>query len=327
MTIVRHAIIASLVLLGAARAISAHPIIIHTGEILWDQRGLRIALTFDEHSLQHETDAIGGGATSREVVRMLAASIEVSAHNRGRVIPTDCDESADEYQITCGYSIAAQTNAVALLHRPTGQAAALPRQFQLTWQSPAGESTRVIRLTSRGNYAVLLRDGLNSRGDLVNSFNEPVIRLHAINESAMEIHVDYPLTALATWPNLLYVDGDMFTMQQFQQSKSAVEAWANERLSTSRPNGTPLRRAALRVMLIDPAGAAIDESNNRPNSIYTTRLRLRYTLDPAARKALSTITWRGFNAAVLRVPVLYIQDGAESLIGMVTPNQPSLKIQ
>jgi len=326
MTKARQAIIASLVLLGMACATSAHPIVIHTGEIRWDERGLRIVLTFDEHSLRHETDAVGGGATSKEVIRTLVESIEVVTHNHGRIIPTTCNETTDAYIITCDYDVAAETSAVAVLHRPTDQTAQLPRQFQLTRQASTGESTRLFRLTSRGNHAVLLRDEATDSNALIDPFNEPVIRLEATNESTLAIHVDFPLTVLATWPNLLSVDADTFTMQQFKRSRMAVSAWAKGRLSVIGPEGMPCRMTVPQVTLIDPAGDTIDESKNRPVSLYTTRLRLRYDSIQAAPIALTAITWNGFNAAVLRIPVTDNRHDQETLIGNVTIGQLTLNI-
>lgn len=327
MRLARNAILALLVLPDVGRVTSAHPIVIHNGEISWDQKGLRISLTFDEHTLQHEIDAIGGGATPEEVTRMLAESIEIIAHDRGRIAPTQCDESTDAYRLLCIYDIPANAPAVALLHRPTDRTALLPRQFQLAWRSPTDESTRIIRLTSRGNHAVLLRDGSTDAGILVDAFNEPVIRLSAMDESDAEIQIDYPLTILATWPDLLSVDEDMLTTKQFERTRSAVAAWANERLKVDGPDGILLPLTASKAFLLDPSGAAIDCADSRPYSIYTTRVRIRFLFEQPTPRASMSVTWNGFNAAILRVPVLYRDGAAEALIGLVSPSQPSLKVE
>ncbi len=317
--------------LGTTVCAAAHPIVIHAGALEWRDEHLRVVLVVDPHSLDDERAATGEAVSPRRFARALADSVHVFSPQADRLAAGRIVVLEDGALAVCDYVVPAEVKALALVHRPGDDLAPLTRQLQLEWSPPGARYPRVIRLTSGGNHAVLQRDARATHGGLgVDPFVEPVFRV-AVDSPAPAltvpaVQIDYPCTLLATWPDLLDCDTDAITGLQFRRLRPRIAEWTRESLSVTDSEQHATRVAVERVDLLTPCGEVCPDPGDERYSIYTTRVRMQVKLEPAESVAWTDLTWNGFNAAVLCVPVIVEQDNTATTIGSLTPSQATVRI-
>jgi hypothetical protein len=317
-----------LLALVLTRVAAAHPIVIHTGSVEWVDQRLRLTLSLDQHSLDHEIAALGHFVTPQRVVRTLAHSIHVISHESERMLPSQVEVAEDGARVTCEYAIQESVNALALVHRPLNGLAPFARQIQLTCLSGPASDAHTIRLTSGGNHAVIRRRLLmesEASGDAC--FSEPVLVVSAESGTrVVNIRIDYPCPLLATWPDLITVSNGAITGAAFRGSRSTISDCARACLVVQDLCGGVRGRIVEKVDLIGPSGEILSGSADESFSIYTTRVRIQIAYEHAESAASTAITWRGFHAGLLGMAAQSEMNGITRSLGNLTSLQATVRV-
>jgi hypothetical protein len=327
----RATAVAALALLCAGAAAAAHPIVIHAGLVEWTGEVFRVTVELDPHSYEHEAMAAGGAITRRQAVEALVRGIEVVPESGNPVSPVSFAGDEDGSQATCEYSIPAGTGAVALLHRSGSELGVMMRQFQLAWRPAGAPYQTVLRLTSGGNYAVVRADCPDGPATAIEEpFVSPALRVILDKgEQEARLEIDYPCALLATWRALIHIRDGCVSGESFEVDRAGLVDWAQRHLVAQGgqlANRTPARRPVVTdADLIGPCGEVLSSQDGRW-SVFTTRVRFRVSLRDYDPKTTASIEWTGFNAAILSVPVESCADGQFALLGVLTSEQPVIRI-
>jgi hypothetical protein len=203
------------------------------------------------------------------------------------------------------------------------------RQFQLAWLPADAPHQIVLRLTSGGNHAVVRRKCPERVAAAVDDpFVTPVLRVVVEGgDRPPRVEIDYPCTLAATWSGLLRIDELAVTGESFRMDRSGIAAWGSEHGSCENADGTAGPLVVERVDLIGPCGEVLTKSGNERYSIYTTRVRIVVTLGGTGAQDWTELTWLGFNGVILGVPVESRIGGQAAIVGVVTAEQPGIRVQ
>jgi hypothetical protein len=234
------------------------------------------------------------------LARLLGESILVHPQEGGAIAASRVVERDHPLPWVLRYELPEGVDVVAVRHRPEAMegAVAVPRQIQLSVAMGRADPRRMIRLTTAGNHEVVFRpsdDPRSPAGDPLAParLTEPFVRIDAAPPDVPVVAaIEYPATLLATWGDLLPLDGAMLDPAALPDRRGAIEGWALARLVL--PPG--VEPDAVRVQLIDPFDRKIRGADRV--SALTTRVRIELSLPSVDR-----LEWRGFNDAVLRVNV------------------------
>ena len=311
---------------------AAHSVVVHTGSVRWVENELTIQLDADVHTIEHEIKAHGKAVSASEMLERLARSVWVVGHETGPITIDRIDKATAPNRVILTYQIPQSVSAVALVHRPEhDKIGPLARQIQLRLEQLDAKTNRHLRLTSRGNHAVLVRRRSITEPVGIDPFTQPILRIlpepGSNGRASHLIQIDYPCTLLASWQGLIELDEPMTSGQQVQRYRSRIAAWANVNLSVI--NHTEIAKLAISeadVSLIDPHQNTIAPNSKAPLSILTTRIRISTQIRPSPSGNAVTLSWTGFNPAIARMPVLRQQTSGWELIGFLTPSQPTTPI-
>ena len=322
-----------------AQVALAHPIVIHTGTLVWHPQGLDLALELDGHTLEHELLATPDVLSPQATAEALARSLCVMSHE-GTTYPALQVVATDNGRyVRAHFEVPTHISAIAVTHRPHHALGTIARQFQLAWTPTDTGPTRMLQLTSGGNHAVLLAptgmdetsapsatadEGLPMRPGTPKAetamrscrpgnderFTKPFIRIgRPQGDGATFLNIDYPCTLLLTWDDLLHSSGGLMAPASFESDRDRIAAWATRHLSSQDRLSPAAYISSDHVHLLNPAGETIPTSDPRRYSIYTTRVRICVPLGPGQ----TTIRWTGFNAAILAIPVVYENGGTTTI--------------
>jgi len=320
---------AALALMFSAANARAHSIVVHSGTVQWEGGTLCIQLDADGHVLQHEIKALRAQLSETQMLMRLANSIMVVGHESGPISIDRIESISSSAGVKCFYNVPQSVSAVALTHQSDQrELAPLARQIQLGLKDKDGTIARHLRLTSRGNHAVVLRGQMINGPTGVDPFVEPVMQVNRSTDGR-SLQIDYPCRLLATWSEMRTFDKPTISLAEFDALRPALSKWAEANVSVSMPQtGTETKpgKSAGRISLIDPQGREIEAGT--VEQIATVTSRVRYTLELPTVEAANpmTINWRGFNAAINRMIVLQNTPSKIELRGFLTPHEATAVI-
>jgi hypothetical protein len=317
--------VASLLIALAATPAWAHSIVVYSGRIEWLDEKLQIEIQLEPHLVEHERRGFGRRLQSEQLARALAKTIHVHADSGRQLAPPQVRMKSDGTAATFIFDTRVDTETLAIVHRAEGPLATLRRQFQLRWWPFNTAVARLVRLTSGGNHAVIERD---SRPDafqtLVDRFTEPVFRIVPDRPNGnVRLIIDFPCTLLATWSGLA-PQKDVITGDWVRARRDRLKDWLTSSLMIAHPSGDTLPGQLERIGMIRPNDEFLDDADVSV-SIYTIRVRMIVMLAQPSDQSRYDVTWRAFNPAVLRIPVI-TEGGSPALIGELTPTQAVIRI-
>ncbi len=307
----------------------AHSIVVHSGTVQWESNRLCIQLDAEKHVLEHETKALGEQLSTTQMLERLARSIMVVGHESGPIPSSRVEAIASPTSIKTYYTISPSVSAVALIHQTDHRTLGpLARQIQLGLKQPDGTIARHLRLTSRGNHAVLLRGQPTIEPSGVDPFVEPVMRI-SDGPDGSTLQIDYPCRLLATWSEMTAFEANAISTAEFEHLRPFVHVWANSNISflnhPSDSQHTP-QLPSCEITIIDPTEKNIAQPNEHPVATVTSRIRCTVKLPKLENKDSATIKWTGFNSAVNRLALVRKTEKANELKGFLTPYQSTVTI-
>ncbi len=302
----------------------AHSIVVHSGTVQWEGSELCIQLGADAHVLEHETNALGENLSPTQMLARLARSIMVVGHESGPIHLVRIETTASPAGVKTFYTIPPSVSAVALIHQTDHRTLGpLARQIQLGLKQPDGTIARHLRLTSRGNHAVLLRGQPTIEPSGVDPFVEPVMRI-ITSPDGSTLQIDYPARLLATWSEMTAFEANSITTAEFDHLRLFVHVWANSNISLlDHPSDSQHmpQKPSFEIMLIDPTGQNITQPIGKPVATVTTRIRCIINLPKVENKKTTILRWTGFNSAVNRLALVRTTENAIEIKGFLTPFQ------
>jgi len=319
-----------LAILFYAEGARAHSIVVHSGTVQWSDSVLCIQLDADEHVLAHEIKALRETLSETQMLARLAHSIMVVGHESGPISIDRIESMTNPPGVTCYFNVPPSVSAVALTHQPDRrELGPLARQIQLGLKDKDGTIARHLRLTSRGNHAVVLRRQTVNGPTGVDPFVEPVLKV-CQRADGRSLQVDYPCRLLATWSEMRAFDKPSISLAEFDTLRPAINNWIDSNLSVSMRQTDALihlQSNARRLTWIDPKGHEINADYSKHITIVTSRIRFEIDLPGAETNHETTIDWRGFNAAVNRLIVLKKAGRTTELRGLLTPLEATMIIR
>ena len=82
-----------------------------------------------------------------------------------------------------------------------------------------------------------------------------------------------------------------------------------------------------RIDLLDPTGKVWAAGDQRSQCVYTSRIRVTLTWQSTDAPNRREVSWRGFNAAVLRMPVVHHHGKTITHAGDLTPTQTQVSFE
>ncbi len=313
-------------LCAGAGLVRAHSIVVHTGNVRWEGSELAIEIESDPHSIGHEIEALGEAVDAQVVLERLARSIAVVCDDGEKLSIDHAEHLPGKGGIRCTYKVPKHVAALALFHHPGDDAAPLARQIQLRQVTVDENGSRHLRLTSRGNYAVLLREKAAIAPAGIDPFNQPIIRLVNDDDATRHVQIDYPCTLLATWPNLIEFNSDSISGEQVDRFKPQIIKWVEEHLSFSSDPSGENAASDIDVKLVGPLQKRVDGGNHIPRSPLTSRIRIEISISPSRQSKAIQVKWTGFNSAVLQMPVVQVEHDHVELVAVLTQVQPAVSI-
>jgi|GEM_PF-2979801 len=307
----------------------AHSIVVHSGTVQWEGNQLCIQLDADKHVLEHETKALGEQLSSTQMLERLVRSIMVVGHESGPIPSARVEAIASLGSVKTYYTVPPSVSAVALIHQTDHRTLGpLARQLQLGLKQPDGTIARHLRLTSRGNHAVLLRGQPTIEPSGVDPFIEPILRISGGSDGST-LQIDYPCRLLATWSEMTAFESNTITMAEFEHLRPFVHVWANSNISfLNHPSDSQRmpQMPSCEITMIAPTGKNIARPNESPVATVTSRIRCTVKLPNLENKEAATMKWTGFNSAVNRLALVRTTENANELKGFLTPYQSTVTI-
>ncbi|HNO79400.1 MAG TPA: hypothetical protein PKN33_15220 [Phycisphaerae bacterium] len=317
---------------AGAGLVRAHSIVVHTGTVRWAGAELAIEIESDPHSIRHEIEALGEEVDAQVVLERLARSIAVVCDDGAKLSIDHVEHLQAKAGIKCTYKVPKHAAALALFHHPGDDAAPLARQIQLRQVAVEENGSRHLRLTSRGNYEVLLRERSAIAPAGIDPFNQPIIRVVANDDAKPRIQIDYPCTLLSTWPSLVKFDSDSISSEQVERFKPHIIRWVEQHLSLTSQDNETIEVSNISVSLIGPSDDLSKsddlgkDDSSRQFYLLTSRVRVEVPLSNRGSNVATSLTWTGFNAAVLQMPMIKAQNAQHELVAVLTRTQPTAAI-
>lgn len=314
-------------LLSASAAV-AHPMVIHQGSLRWVGRELRMELTIDDHSMEHELAVAAPAATARSVARLLLSSIHIVGSDGARLECKSITGDESGHHVACAYEVPQEVGALALIHVSGEGVPPIARQFRLSRSLAGGSATRWIQLTSGENYEVILREESIEDGSSCRAYIAPNLCITANAERPeFRVQIDYPCRLLPRTPILAALREGAISQELLDLSMPALEEWVCPHFSAiGGVDGQPCAWSIENIALVAPSGAAVSRDDDRSYSAYLTRVRVLLRCRPASDAEWTDLTWTGFNADVLSIPFTCRLADASLLRGVLTPTQNRLRI-
>lgn len=316
-------LIAVAVIAGALAApVNAHSVVIYTGRVYWEGSELRLELDFDAHLLEHESRAAGRTMSAKELAQQIAASFHLVTESGRPIDFSRVSNPIEKTGATVLFSMPADVTALAVVYEPVESFTAMPRQFQIRWAPGGSSQARMIRLMSDPNYAVLLRDQPSEdAGAPFDRFSGPALQITTQDRPSPSLVLDVPCILLPVLANLP-LDGETVSTSWLRRRRDSIMTWLESSLTFADPQGGRVPTAAQEPYLLGPHDEVIRDSK-QAFGVLTTRVRMIIKSAPSRQISKGTVTWRGYNAAVLRLPVTVGQD-AHWPIAELTPAQNTL---